>query len=302
MAEQTKIMPPSAPPATGAAETPAVPQNTVGLERNITDTVLNRINAFTETGALTLPPNYSAGNALKAAWLKLQEVKDKNQNLALNVCTKNSIANALFDMAVQGLSPAKTQCYFIVRGNELTLMRSYFGTCAVLKRLEGVEDVYAQVVYEGDIFEYAIKDGNIAITRHEQKIGNINPQKIIGAYSVIIKDGEPHCEVMTKAQIDMSWSKRSNNGQVQKDFPEEMSKRTVINRGAKMFVNTSDDSDILCYTINKTTEGEYENVVEVVDDVANKEPLALPTAPSAPESKQKPSEPSFDIPTEGPGF
>lgn len=64
----------------------------------------------------------------------------------MEVCSRESIANSLLDMVVQGLSPAKTQCYFIVYGNQLQLNRSYFGTQAVLKRLTNVKDIWANVI------------------------------------------------------------------------------------------------------------------------------------------------------------
>ena len=38
-----------------------------------------------------------------------------------------------------------------------------------------------------------------------------------------------------------------------------MAKRTVLNRAAKMFINTSDDSDLLTGAINDTTSNEYDD-------------------------------------------
>ena len=252
-------------------------ENTVAT-RDITDSVMKRINELEASGAMKMPSQYSPGNALKSAWLKLQTVEDKNKRPALAVCTPTSIANALFDMCIQGLSPARNQCYFIVRGDRLTLMRSYFGTCAVLKRLNGVEDVFAQVVYEDDAFEYAIDGGNIVVTKHEQTLKNIDMSKMVGAYSVIVKDGKPRCEIMTMAQIRQAWSHTTNGGGVQKEYPDQMAKRTVINRGAKMYVNTSDDSEYLIEAINNTTDNEYDNEARPVE---NGEPVALPTMPAA---------------------
>ncbi|MEK1438368.1 recombinase RecT, partial [Limosilactobacillus fermentum] len=46
-------------------------------------------------------------------------------------------------------------------------------------------------------------------------------------------------------------------------FSDEMAKRTVINRAAKMFINTSDDSDLLTGSINAATEAEYEEPKDV---------------------------------------
>ncbi len=258
-------------------------------QKNITDSILRKVNELEQSKTIKMPASYNPGNALKAAWLKLQTVVDKAKNPALQVCTQVSIANALFDMCIQGLTPAKNQCYFIVRGNELTLMRSYFGTAAVLKRLNGVEDVFAQVVYKGDVFEYVIDGGNIVVTKHEQKLENINTDNIVGAYCVIIKDGMPRCEIMTMTQIRQAWTHTTNGGGVQKEYPDQMAKRTVINRGAKMYVNTSDDADELIESINRSTENEYED-----SPVENGEPVSMPAAPVALPAAQ----PAIEFPAE----
>ena len=57
-------------------------QLVVKEERNITDNVLNKIHQFQSNGQIYFPDNYSPENALKSAWLKLQEVKDKDNKLA----------------------------------------------------------------------------------------------------------------------------------------------------------------------------------------------------------------------------
>lgn len=228
------------------------------LQKDITDEVSGKL-AELENGGLALPPNYNPHNALKSAFFKLQEVKDRNNKPALEVCTKASIANALLDMVVQGLSPAKTQCYFVVYGTQLQLLRSYFGTQAVLKRLNNVEDIWANVIYEGDEFNYEITDGRERLVEHKTHFLN-RDNKILGAYAVIKKsDGDEVLTVMTRKEIEASWSQSSSKSQhVQKKFPQEMAKRTVINRAAKHFINTSDDSDLLVDAINRSTENEYE--------------------------------------------
>ncbi|MGX7745816.1 recombinase RecT, partial [Rhodopseudomonas parapalustris] len=221
---------------------------TTQQERNITDGVLSRVQALSKQGDLLIPKNYSAENALKSAWLILQGVQDKDKKPALEVCTKESIANSLMDMVVQGLNPVKKQCYFVVYGSKLTLMRSYMGTAAVTKRLKGVKDVFANVIYEGDEFAYELDldTGLKKITKHEQSFENIDPAKIKGAYAVVVKDdGQNYIEVMNIGQIRTAWSKSRTGGSVHKEFSDEMAKKTVINRACKMFINTSDDSDIL---------------------------------------------------------
>ena len=225
------------------------------IKEAVVGQVQTRIEELTQKNQLGIPDNYSVGNALQSAWLILQQTKDINNRPVLTTCTKDSIANALFDTVVQGLNPQKKQCYYIPYGDQLTCMRSYFGTMAVAQRLPGVYRIVAQVIYEGDTFEYQIKDGRKEILEHKQSFANIDPQKIAGAYcTIFFSDGrEPETDIMTKAQIERSWAK-SKTHKVQQEFPEEMAKRTVINRACKYLVNASDDSSILMQSFADTGE------------------------------------------------
>lgn len=239
------------------------PQGPVNV-RELTDQVAGRLEDLKDEG-LALPTNYSAQNALKAAYLRLQGVKDRQGRPALTVCSQLSIANALLDMAIQGLSPAKNQCYFIVYDNELQMQRSYFGTIAALKRLASIEDIDAQVVHRGDKFEIGADEiGHIVVTKFEPSFTNLD-KELIGAFAFIkLANGRVDYTVMTKAQIDTSWAQsRNRQNNVQKKFSDEMAKRTVLNRAAKMFINTSDDSDLLTGSINAATEAEYEEPKDV---------------------------------------
>ncbi len=248
-------------------------KNELVQEKNITDKVLNNIKALEQGGNILFPPNYSPENALKSAWLKLQSVEDRNHKKALDVCTQSSIANSLLDMVVQGLTPAKNQCYFIVYGKELQLSRSYMGTVAVTKRLKEVKDVFANIIYEDDTFSYIInlETGLKEITKHEQDFKNINVNKIAGAYCVVTRNDKPTViEVMNIDQIKKAWGQgiaySSGKSKAHKNFTDEMAKKTVINRTCKMLFNTSDDADLMIEAINRTTEAEYTQI-ETVEDV-----------------------------------
>lgn len=225
----------------------------IKMQKGITEAVGKRIKVLEDEG-LALPEQYSAKNALSSAFFTLQKV------YGIEKATQESIANALLDMVTQGLSPAKTQCYFIVYGNELQMQRSYFGTVAALKRLSNVSKVKAEVIHEGDTFEIGSnEDMEMIVTKFEPKFENID-KPIIGAFAMIkLEDGSVSYTVMTKAEIDKSWQQsRNKNNKVQQNFGQEMAKRTVLNRAAKMFINTSDDSDLLTGAINNTTENEFE--------------------------------------------
>ena len=234
------------------------------MQKDITDQVSNRISQLQDDG-LALPKDYNPQNALKAAWFKLQQTKDRSNRPALQVCTRSSIANALLDMVTQGLSPAKTQCYFIVYGNEVQLQRSYFGTIAAVKRLSSVKDIDAQVVHQGDEFAIGADElGRINVTKFVPKFENLD-KPIKGAFAFIeLANGDVHYTVMTQKQIMTSWG-QSRQHNVQQKFADEMAKRTVINRAAKMYINTSDDSDLLAGSINTVTANEYEDEPERKD-------------------------------------
>ena len=252
------------------------------IQKDITDQVNGKISAMQNEG-LALPASYSHANALKSAFFALTNHSSGN---LLEKCSKESIANSLLDMVIQGLSPAKTQCYFVPYGQTLKMTRSYFGTMAVVKRLDGVKNIWSNIIFEGDDFELAIDEhGKEKLIKHGTSFKN-RDNEIIGAYAIIEKeDGEQFLTTMTKKEIDVSWSKAKTKN-VQKDFPQEMAKRTVINRAAKAFINTSDDSDLLIESINNTTANEYQDeqerkeveIIEEINENANSEVLD-PTPP-----------------------
>ena len=224
------------------------------IQKDITDSVNSSLTRLQDEG-LTLPANYNHSNALKSAFFALSNNAGGN---LLEVCSKASVANALLDMVTQGLSPAKTQCYFINYNKTCKLNRSYFGTQAVLKRLTNVKDIWANVIYQDDVFEYENDRGREKLTSHKTVFEN-RDKEIIGAYAIVQTNEEEILTVMTKKEVDASWSQSKTQQAVHKKFPQEMAKRTVINRAAKAFINTSDDSDLLVQAINNSTENEYEN-------------------------------------------
>lgn len=239
------------------------------LQKDITDSVVSRINELQEVGALALPKTYAVGNELKMAWFALQEVKDRNGKHALEVCSKDSIANALLKMAIQGLSVWKKQGDFIVYGNKLSFEREYHGTIALALRTGTVTGVpEAEVIYEGDIFKYRIVNGKKEIIEHSQEIENIDITKIKGAYAVVpLKDGYFHTEVMTIQQIRQAWMQGAMKGQsgAHKNFTDQMAKKTVIGRALKLFISSSDDEYLLGNEAEPIQQEEKKEPLEEVE-------------------------------------
>lgn len=247
------------------------------IKKDVVDVVGKKVQEFVSRGELHLPPNYSVENAMKSAWLILQNTVDKDKRPVLQVCTRDSIANALLDMAVQGLNPAKKQGYFIAYGRQLVFQRSYFGTMAVTKRVAGAKDIFAEVVYKGDEFEYTIKNGNKYITKHIQRIENVDPNNIVAAYcTIVFDDDRQFTDVMTWDEIQKAWSKSKMNpdkeGSTHKEFAQEMARKTVINRACKRYLNSSDDGSLLMQHVNRADEIAAEAEVEAeIEENANQE-------------------------------
>ena len=223
------------------------PKNLPLLQKDITDSVMLRVRDLEESGGLMFPKSYSAANQIKAAWFVLQETKDKGGRPALEVCDKKSIANAVLDMVIQGLSVSKRQGYFIVYGDKLEFQRSYFGTVALAKQCGMRGNPVANVIYEGDDFAYRIdtETGLTSIVKHEQSFENVDINKIKGAYAIVtMPDGERQVTIMSIAQIRSAWGQGATKGAspAHKNFTDEMAKKTVIGRACKMIINSSNDA------------------------------------------------------------
>lgn len=235
-------------------------------EKQITDIVFNKVVDLQAKGAIDFPNNYSVGNALKSAYLILQEAKTREKKPVLQVCTQESIANTLLDMVVQGLNPTKQQCYFIPYGNQLTLSRSYLGTIALTKRLKGVKDVVAYPIYKNDKLDigFDILTGKTKINEFKPALDH-KAQDLIGALGIVVGENEIlYLEYMNMEQIRNAWNQGTmkGNSPAHKNFPDQMAIKTVINRVCKKYVNAADDSDKIADLISKTAE-EVDNELEV---------------------------------------
>lgn len=230
---------------------------------------------------LKFPANYSVQNALNSAYLMLKQAVDKNDKPLLEVCTQESVVNSLMSMATQGLNPIKKQCYFIAMGSKCTLMPSYFGTLAITKRIANVTgEPVANIIYDGDVFEYEydVMTGEKHITKHEQKIENIDNSKIKGAYAIVRTEHQTIVEIMNINQIKASWDMGAakGNSKAHNKFSEEMCKKTVLNRACKQLINSSDDSSLMGDEVIEEFNNTQDNdlidttAVEVKEEITDK--------------------------------
>ena len=219
------------------------------------------VENLTQKGELALPPNYSAGNALKQFQLMVQDDEK------IKSCTSASIAKCMLDMVIMGLNPSKKQTYCIPYGNKATLMPSYLGNVAIAKRIDPtIEDVRARTIHRGEEFEFEddMESGYSRVTKHKRTLETMavnNPDEdIVGAYATIIyNDGKkPVSLVMPFSEVKKRWAKSQvhpidGNGKVKPNsthfqFPDRMAERTVINAICVPIIAKSDDNDLFTTT------------------------------------------------------
>lgn len=271
------------PEPNAPAPAPAPDPSLVILDsKNPTSVVLKMVTDLQNSQKLHLPVDYSAENAIKSAWLILE------QNPSAKECTQQSIVQAVFDMVVQGLNPMKKQCYFIAYGKSLQCQRSYFGDQALAIRLNPGIEFYDGVIYEGDDIEIEIQRGRKYISKHVTKLEN-QDRAIKGAYCGYINaDGlDMGAIIKTMGEIDKSWSqsKSRNATSPHAKFPAEMARRTVIRACCKKLINASSDA-LLLESLQRTDveSVEAEMAAEIAIEANSGDVITIQETPQAPQA------------------
>lgn len=244
-------------------------------EQLISNMLMNKINFFRETGEIQIKPNFSPENAIKSAFMILQDLEDKNKRPALQVCTEGSISQALFRMVMLGLSPGKGQCAFVVYGKELQLMKQYQGNIKLAKE-NGLKSIHAQIIYKGEKPQIKIDPdtGRTMVINHNRELEKMDNDNILGAYAVCnMKDGTTDVEVMPIGMIQKAWEQGYNKGNspAHRNFKDQMCKKTVINRACKLIYQTADDSQLFGNK-EEYEDAEYEEIKNDLEIKKEQEP------------------------------
>jgi recombination protein RecT len=231
--------------------------------------LIKTLDDHVKNGTIIVPEGFNYISAINSAMYLLSEATDKNGRPALEVCTTKSINYSLTKMVLLGLNPMQKQGYFIVYGNELQFMPSYFGDRAMAERT-GITDIVARVVYDTDEFSCEFVDG-YPVIKHifgvKEKIVK-EASFITHAYCLFtLPNGRRAGDVMTFAQILKSWAhSKDPNRKSQNDSPEEMAKRTVTRRALKPYINSFIGDDVI------TNENEDQVIVLEQDNDEIQEP------------------------------
>lgn len=279
------------------------PQELATVKRDISAQVLAKVDTFQRTGELRLPKDYSPENALKSAYIILSDPK----NNLLAKCTKESVATALLKMVTWGLSPLKSQCYFIPFGDKLECTPDYSGNIALAKRYGGLKTIKANAIFEGDEFEFEVgMDGRRKVIKHKQTLGSID-SPVVGAYAVYeLEDGTTDTEVMSIDMIRKAWGQGATKGNspAHKNFADQMAQKTVINRACKLLIRSSSDAVLMGadsdteleapnrYTKEVELEANQGDIIDIPTDEVTSEPATSEPAPAdSPEPMANSQEP-----------
>jgi recombination protein RecT len=152
-------------------------------------------------------------------------------------CTQASFFKCLLDLSAWGLEPDGRRAHLIPYGTECTLVIDYKGLVELAYRSGVVANIHADVVHEGDIFEYSI--GEVLqhvphfLRRDAAKPKDEGP--VYAAYcKVRLKDGTAKSEVMSRAEVEgiRARSKAGAKGPWVTDW-SEMAKKTIFRRLSK---------------------------------------------------------------------
>lgn len=194
----------------------------------------------------------------------------------LQQCTAESLLSCLITCAQYGLEPDGRRAHLIPYKDECTLIIDYKGLAELVLRSGLVSYIHADVVYEGDSFEYNM--GKIVshvpwfLRRDAQKPAD--PGKEYAVYAVVVnKDGTSKSEVLSVSEVKaiQSRSKAGNVGPWKTDW-NEMAKKTAFRRLSKWLVLSpefrdaadADDDDMIETT---AVRKEKESLASLVENV-----------------------------------
>jgi recombination protein RecT len=153
------------------------------------------------------------------------------KNPDLLTATPKSLTNAFYDAAVLGLEPVLGSVYFVKYGSDATMLIGYRGLVELAKRGDpDIEDIYGQVVYEGDDFAYEYGDSPFIKLRPSLDRQVSDPTKITHVYAIAFRrNARPTFIVKTRDEVEAirARSRAKNSGPWVTDWAA-MAQKTAV--------------------------------------------------------------------------
>lgn len=206
--------------------------------------MVENIRTSVQEGNTSVPEHYDLEGALGSVrrFVAKKLNSDRDDERLFLEGSPASLASALCDMLTLGLSLDDKSCYLFRKSrtsSQYVLRRSYYGTEKVVRELYPDCSIFAAVVYEGEAFDLGtFVNGRPVEILHHPNLECINSQPIVASYAVILDaDGKViGYGLLGKQALD---AVRFGNGRpnpVWETYPEEMAKKSAINRACKALV------------------------------------------------------------------
>ncbi len=173
-----------------------------------------------------------------------------SRNPGLLECTKESFFVAVSCCGQLGLEPNLLGDAYLVPFNnrktgkkEVQFMPGYRGLVNLARRSGEISTIYAEVVKEGDEFQYEL--GDTPRIYHKPSMKDGERRGILYVYAVAkLKDGGIQRVVMSSAEVEgiRKRSRAANDGPWVTDY-DEMAKKTALRRLSKLLPMTVEFAD-----------------------------------------------------------
>jgi recombination protein RecT len=160
-----------------------------------------------------------------------------DNNETLQKCDKNSLRNAIFNIALTGasLNPTLHQAYLVPRKGKVCLDLSYRGLVKIATDSGGVIDVDATVVHDKDDFYYEM--GLYPTLKHVPCLDNPGTLKFVYAIATL-HNGIKKFIVLSKDEIEKVKATSTAKSGPWSEWYDEMARKTAVKKLYKLLPQT----------------------------------------------------------------
>lgn len=206
---------------------------------------------------------------------KLITTTNKDDKPAILTASNDSIRECALAFVNGDFDFFRNQAYLIAYGNKLSFITSKDGLVAGAKKMVKGLELFSDIVYKGDKFEYEKIGGRTIIKKHDQPIENITCkiEDIVCAYAVAWVNGEQvEANIMTMKEISnaLTTAHRSITD-FHRNNPKIMFGKFPLRQLAKKIINQN-----IAPEVSKVLNNDYETIeIEPHNIVTNDEPVNL---------------------------
>lgn len=204
--------------------------NKPAVKKNQFQLIASNLKVLLEKKDQAIPKDLNQARFLENCMTVLIETRD------IEKCDPGSVARTCLKGALLGLDFSRKECYAIPYAGKLNFQTDYKGEIKLAKKYstQGIKDIYAKCVRQGDEFFSGIVEGKQVINFKPQAFNN---GEIVGVFAVVLfNDGSMLYETMSVDQVNdvkNHYSKQANVGMWKHSW-DQAAQKTVIRRLLKL--------------------------------------------------------------------